>query len=116
MGEAAPNISDIDKNAELSTEISTSIKNMVRNYKSRSNLHRKTIIRTLLRHIRSDYPQYNVVISEPGQLYATNFVDKILEEQYKMQDLIFKFRFQILVFKKAKISVLHHIKKGKKWG
>ena len=62
MGEAAPNISDIDKNAELSTEISTSIKNMVRNYKSRSNLHRKTIIRTLLRHIRSDYPQYNVVI------------------------------------------------------
>jgi hypothetical protein len=44
MGEAAPNISDIDKDLELPTEISKSIKNMVRNYKSRTNLHRKTII------------------------------------------------------------------------
>jgi hypothetical protein len=33
--------SDIDKNLELSIEISTSIKNMVRNYKSRTKFTQK---------------------------------------------------------------------------
>jgi len=108
-------IKDVALTLELSIKIGQSIKEGIQSLHLSRNLDRQLIIRSLLRHCRSIYPDYNVAIFEPG-LAFTHFRDKIFEEQFELQDLVRKFKFIIVFFKSGTISILHGLENGKRWG
>ena len=63
--------------ADLALRIAESVERFLINYSGRRNLDRKKIIRTLLRHLKSENPEYNVVIIEHGCGFYTNLIDNI---------------------------------------
>ena len=107
---------DVAQTLELTMKIAESIKNAIQKMHLSRNLDRKMIIRSLLRHCRSDHPDYNVAIFEPDIAFYPNLKDKIYEEQFELQDLIRKFRFKVVFFKTGTITLLHGLENGKRWG
>jgi len=107
---------DVAQTLELTMKIAESIKNAIQKMHLSRNLDRKMIIRSLLRHCRSDHPDYNVAIFEPDNAFYPNLKDKIYEEQFELQDLIRKFRFKVVFFKTGTITLLHGLDNGKRWG
>jgi hypothetical protein len=107
---------DVAQTLELTIKIAESIKNAIKSLNLSRNLDRKLIIRSLLRHCRADYPDYNVAIFEPDISFYPNLKDKIFEEQFELQDLVRKFKFKIVLFKAGTISLLHGLNNAKRWG
>jgi hypothetical protein len=101
---------------ELALNIAESIERFLRNYSGRRNLDRKKIIRTLLRHLKFENPEYNVVVIEHGCGFYTDLIDNIYKQEIELQDLITKFKFEILLFKKGTLSVIHGVEDVKRWG
>ena len=83
----------------------------------RQSINRQDVIRTLLYQCRSNFPGYNAVIAELG---CANFFiqpnDKLIDEDFERQDLMSKFKFKLVVFKKGSVSIMHGINDVKKWG
>ena len=84
----------------------------------RQSINRQDVIRTLLYQCRSNFPGYNAVIAELG---CANFSfiqpnDKLIDEDFERQDLMSKFKFKLVVFKKGSVSIIHGINDVKKWG
>jgi hypothetical protein len=102
--------------AEVAIRISESIGKFLLAYSKRQNLNRKKIIRTILRHLKSEYPEYNIVVLEQGIGFYDNLVDNVFKKNFDIQDLITKFKIEILLFKKGTISILNDVDNGKKWG
>jgi len=89
------------------------------NFHPHHNLDRTKVIRTLCRTCRQAYPDYNVVVFELGHVMYVKLDDLIYEQEHELQDLITKFRFKILLFKKGGISLPNGykgVKNGSKWG
>ena len=102
--------------ADLALRIAESVERFLINYSGRRNLDRKKIIRTLLRHLKSENPEYNVVIIEHGCGFYTNLIDNIYKKEIELQDIITKFKFEIILFKEGTISIIHGVEDGKRWG
>ncbi len=81
----------------------------------RHNLNRSEIIRALLHQCRDKFPLYNAVIVE--QTFSNFFVEnKIIDENFEMQDVVRKFKFRLVVFKTGSVSILCNVLDGKIWG
>jgi len=102
--------------ANFVLRLTETVERFVTTYAGRRNLDRKRIIRTLLRHLRLESPDYNIVIYEKGLGFYTSLVDNIFKKDIEMQDLFSKFKFEILLFKSGTISILHGVEDGRKWG